>query len=554
MRFAKRRGAGAKLFERARRAGKKILILSDMYLSSETVGRLLSACGYEGWEDILVSSEEGLLKADGDLYRRCLQKYPQAIGRILHVGDSWRADVEGSRKAGIPSLFLPPAREVFEDRIRGCPAGSMADPAAPFLGRLFVRSGRESLGVRCMQALVLREYLDDPYRPFAGGGSINADPRLLGYYGLGMHLTGLALWMEQVRRSCGYGRIWFLARDGDLPMQVYETLFGRERSGYLYCSRKALLPMMAETESDFYLLPFSPRGQSPESLFALLDFACGPSVEETARIFEKAGMGWKKRFSGGAGMEGALRIFLSSCYSREKHREARALICRYFACVRQGDVFFDTGSSGRIQEAISRALGFPADVFYICEDRQASGERKRAGGFQIRSLYPFLPGIRGMMREILLSAPGGSCIGYREEEGKVLPVLEEKEPGRDQALILGQIRRGALDFIRDFRQAFGDGSFFADLDAREASLPLEGMLAGMTEEEMVFFEPFVFEDKVYGGGERIRVKDLYRQQLAQAGLGGGGTAPAGAPAVEKGRGMKAFAGRLVKKWRSLTET
>ena len=76
----------------------------------------------------------------------------------------------------------------------------------------------------------------------------------------------------------------------------------------------------------------------------------------------------------------------------------------------------------------------------------------------------------------------------------------------------------------------------------------------MTEEEMVFFEPFVFEDKVYGGGERIRVKDLYRQQLAQAGLGGGGTAPAGAPAVEKGRGMKAFAGRLVKKWRSLTET
>lgn len=547
--FVKRRAAGARVFERARRAGKKILILSDMYLSSETIGALLSACGYEGWEAILVSSEEGVLKETGDLYRRALHKYPEAIGRLLHVGDSWRADVEGSRKAGIPSLFLPAAREVFEDRIQGCPAGALAEPAAPFLGRLFVQEGGRSLGFRCMQALVLQSCLDDPYRPFAGSGSFNADPALLGYYGLGMHLMGLAVWMEQVRKNCGYGRIWFLSRDGDLPMQVYETLFGKETAGYLYCSRRSLLPMMAETECDFYQLPISPTGQSPRSLLALLDFACGPSREEAERIFREAGLRPERRFVDAAGLEEGIRLFLSSCYSREKHLAARNLIRRSFACVRRGDVFFDTGSSGRIQEAICRALPFSADVFYICEDRQASGERKRAGGFQVHSLYPFLPRIRGMMREILVSDPGGSCLGYREEEGRVLPVLEEAEPCRDQALVLSRIRRGALDFARDFKAAFGDGSFFTDLDAREASLPLEGMLAGMTEKDLTFFEPFVFEDRVFGGGERIRVRDLYREQLSQAGLlqeaGKETPLPAG-----RARRLRALAGRLVRKWRS----
>jgi len=516
MRFCRRRRSGGRLYDRARRAGKKILILSDMYLPSSLLAALLSESGYEGWEGILVSSEEGVLKEKGDLYRRCLQKYPEAIGRILHVGDSWKADVEGSRKAGIPSLFFPSEREVFEDRIRESRAGRMADPAAPFRGRLFER--RRSPLFRCMQALVIRECMDDPYRPLSGSGAFGGDPWILGYYGLGMHLTGLALWMEEERKRCGAGRIWYLSRDGDLPLQVRRILMGDEGAGYLYCSRRALLPFMALTPADFYQLPLSPRGHTPESLSGLLDFCRGPSMEETEEIFGRAGKSFRKHFAGREDMEEAVRIFLESCYSREKHQEAMEMIREYFSCVRPGDLFFDTGMSGRIQGALCRAAGFPADVFYICEDREESFRTKQAGGFRIRSLYPFLPRIRGMMREILVSDPGGACTGYRKEKGRVLPVLEERMPCREERLVLERIRRGALAFAEDFRETFGEERGFSDIDPREASLPLEGMLAGMSDRDLALFAPFLFEDRVYGGSGEIRAGVLFRDQLSEAGF------------------------------------
>ena len=516
MRFCRRRRSGGKLYDRARRAGRKILILSDMYLPSSVLGGLLARNGFEGWEGILVSSEEGVLKEGGDLYRRCLQKYPQAIGRILHIGDSWKADVEGSRRAGIPSLFFPSEREVFEDRIRDCPAGKMADPAGAFLGRLFER--KSSPPFRCMQALVMQACMDDPYRSFGGSGFFGGDPWILGYYGVGMHLTGLALWMEKIRKSRGAGRIWYLSRDGDLPMKVRNILKGEEGAGYLYCSRRALLPFMVREPADFFQLPLSPPGHSPESLSDLLSFCRGPSMKETEEIFRRAGKSFHSLFTGREDLEEAVRLFLESCYSREKHEEAMGRIREYFSCVRPGDMFFDTGMSGRIQGAVCRAAGFPADVFYICEDREESFRTKEAGGFRILSLYPFQPRIRGMMREILLSDPGGTCTGYRRENGRTVPVLEEKGPGREESLVLERIRRGALAFAEDFKETFGEEESLTDIDPTEASLPLEGMLAGMTDRDLALFAPFFFEDRLYGGSDRIRAGALYRTQLSEAGF------------------------------------
>ena len=176
----------------------------------------------------------------------------------------------------------------------------------------------------------------------------------------------------------------------------------------------------------------------------------------------------------------------------------------------------DAVSAGEIHTAL--AAGFPADVFYICEDREESFGAKQAEDFRIRSLYPYLPRIRGMMREILISDPGGSCTGYRREKGLVLPVLEEREPCREESLVLEAVRRGALAFAEDFRETFGEVKGFSDIDPREASLPLEGMLAAMTERDLALFAPFLFEDRVYGGAGKIRVRDLFRSQLSEAGF------------------------------------
>jgi FMN phosphatase YigB (HAD superfamily) len=83
-------------------------LCSDMYLSSSQVLQLLvqaaEKSGYRLHEPqiVLVSSEVGIGKAAG-LFDLLLEKTKLRADEILHLGDNWRADVEGARRKGIRS-------------------------------------------------------------------------------------------------------------------------------------------------------------------------------------------------------------------------------------------------------------------------------------------------------------------------------------------------------------------------------------------------------------------------------------------------------------------
>jgi len=79
------------------------VVSNNTELLSETIGRL-------GWSrrfaTITYSQEVGAEKPDPRVFRRALERAGCSPTEVLHVGDSWEADVLGARAAGIPALWL----------------------------------------------------------------------------------------------------------------------------------------------------------------------------------------------------------------------------------------------------------------------------------------------------------------------------------------------------------------------------------------------------------------------------------------------------------------
>jgi HAD superfamily hydrolase (TIGR01549 family) len=70
-----------------------LIAISDMYLDQETISQLLRSCGYPPFKRIYVSSEEGVSKSEGELFRRVRELEHWEGKHIAHIGDNFHSDV-----------------------------------------------------------------------------------------------------------------------------------------------------------------------------------------------------------------------------------------------------------------------------------------------------------------------------------------------------------------------------------------------------------------------------------------------------------------------------
>jgi hypothetical protein len=100
------------MFQKAVAAGKRVFLTSDMYLPSKFLGDLLESLGIRGYEQILVSCEEGSMKQDYLLER--LLSLGCGADKIIHIGDSWEHDVVPADTLGIRWVHIPTVQEIAQ--------------------------------------------------------------------------------------------------------------------------------------------------------------------------------------------------------------------------------------------------------------------------------------------------------------------------------------------------------------------------------------------------------------------------------------------------------
>lgn len=98
------------LYDLLRSEGKRIAIVSDMYLPSMFIGEVLDRCGYEGYERLYVSGEYDMSKRKGDLFHLVYEELEVQPKRVLHIGDHPLSDYYVPRKMGMEAFLYREGR------------------------------------------------------------------------------------------------------------------------------------------------------------------------------------------------------------------------------------------------------------------------------------------------------------------------------------------------------------------------------------------------------------------------------------------------------------
>jgi HAD hydrolase, family IA, variant 1 len=512
------RNSAKYLYDLAKSSGKKVIIVSDMYLEKDIIEEILKKHSYTGYEKLFLSSDIRLTKYSIDLFKYVLNYLSIQAGKVLHIGDTWINDYVNPRSIGMNSLFFPKAAESFENIIQTEKTNLCATKGDTIAGAWIKRTPyKRSLKQGMLISMIANKYFDNPFRSFNSMSDFNADPYFIGYYPVGMHMLGFVQWLLKEAKLRQYKKLCFMSRDGYLPMKAYEMYSKSDPEApkfeYIYTSRKSLMPYIVQHKEDLYQYPTVVTNQTPISMKGLLYFCTAETEEkEYRKIMKENGIDIEKRFEDEKEYYNFVNVYLKYFYSQETHENSKRECSKYFECIDESTATVDMGYSGRIQGALSEAVGRGVDVFFVHADDNRHEIEMRQHDYKIISFYDFTPYMSGVIREHILSSTEPSCIGYTKT-GE--PILEFEEKCVADNWVIETIQKGAIDFINDSLgkiKLFEGNNFGKSI---ELSLPFEGFARNAKEMDLQIFRSSFFEDEVWGGSRKINIADFIRNQHAE---------------------------------------
>ena len=203
--------------------GKRIVIVSDMYLPKEFLAQMLKKNGYTGFSSLYVSCEYGVSKSDGKLFSLVARELPGNVS-VVHVGDNEHSDVKMAKQAGWDTWYYP---NVNKKALSYRPYDM-----SPVTGGAY----RGVVDNHLYQGL--EQYSMEYEYGFIYGG---------------LFVLGYCQFIHQYCVAHQIDRVLFLSRDGDILKQVYDYLYPEEHAVYVYWSRAAATKLMAKYNKYDYL-------------------------------------------------------------------------------------------------------------------------------------------------------------------------------------------------------------------------------------------------------------------------------------------------------------
>ncbi len=193
--------------------GKKIVLISDMYLPKECIEKMLSNCGYEGYSRLYLSCDCQKRKAcKGELFDYALQDLNITPNKIVHIGDHPKSDGRNPGRLGIKSILVRPNihTEFFREN-------SLNDKDRFHYHILRSFCANRDAGI------------EDYFERF-------------GYEVFGPLLAGFCDWLNSQTLEKKAEKIYFFARDGYIVKKAYDILFPNTdiKDYYLEVSRRSL--------------------------------------------------------------------------------------------------------------------------------------------------------------------------------------------------------------------------------------------------------------------------------------------------------------------------
>lgn len=491
------RQSGRWLWDRAVQSGKRVVVVSDMYLGEECLKQILDKNGYYGYEKIYVSSETGKRKITGNLYLHVMEDLKVSSGRILHIGDNEESDCRIATECGMKAALLPSAISVYDS----IGASHQVEKICSDLTNW--DAAKTSVAIGAMRQMAAVKYFDDPFRTFDKSSDYNNDPYFVGYGALGMHLMALTRWIAENAMRDKVDQMIFMARDGYLPKLAYDILRKIHpelpESRYLHVSRRAVLPAMISKPEDLYDLPVDITYQTPRKLMRLLEFCKKEDIESEEPFYSDSELDKDTYLE-------FIRQFIDRYYDQDKHEKAKQRIADYISSKVTLDnaALFDMGYSGRIPAALINATHIKPCIYYFHSDGRDHFRYEDKMGVRIRSFFDFNPYMEASIREYSYLEPVHSCIGYTEK----LEEIYDAGPAPGYYEAASEMQKGAMDFINDFLKHFKDYENQTLFRYHDAAMPFEAFIRFCTGNDMKIYENVLIDDELWGGRRDIELKYL----------------------------------------------
>lgn len=523
IKYCMQRNSAKELFDLALSYGKRVVIISDMYLERDTIEKILAKNGYEGYEALFLSSEQRLLKSTGDLFKRASKELKIKKGTAIHFGDNWNSDYIKASEHGFKPMFFPKATETFENKISDIYTGNGATPFTTLLAtKDKPLASMEQLPLRCALATAVNNAFDYPFTIFQSGSNYNGDTYLMGYTTLGMHVLGIAEWILDEAKKNGYKKIVFLARDGKMVKKAFDMLCQARnediKSDYFYATRKALMPYSIKEAKDLYSLEafIDVREHTPLHLMELISTVLKPLSENDKTLYKQRGIELEERFRNYGEFYSFISALIDISFDESLCRHNFAVASEAFKNVfSENTATFDLGYSGRLQSIICDLAQRSIDTFFI-HTNGYNTDINVQDRFKIYSYYDHTPTISGIIREYFMSDPTPSCYGYKFDGGIITPLIEKTTDSLsyESTFAVCQMQKGALDYVKDYLDIFGE---LDDFKARNSdyAIAFDYMLLNSPEFDRYAFSNAMIEDTVYSGYEARSVFETWTWHLAQ---------------------------------------
>lgn len=416
-----------KVYDWCREQHKKIILISDMYLDQDFMAELLSRCGYTGYEALYVSSWHGVTKQSGALYGEVYKQIPFAKGQVIHIGDSITRDWLRARQQHFSSKLI--ARDPL--RSKYIKINDLHEEQRKLWGRL---------------RTVINGYEDTQWPAFYR----------YGFEVVGPLLYGFCKWLHDTVQEHREEKLFFLARDGYLLWQAYNSMYGSDaiENCYLYLSTIVMRRVQAWMGAD----PLEVISAHPPRTFIKLEDFCqlfGVERDALADICKSNDLELNDYFLPEAFSRDPRLVAFCEQIKHIPPVNAKELYQKTIKYLRQQHfegkaALVDIGWRGTIQNYLQTLINAETDLAasltgYYLGFKEVAGDTGAKFSFipDTERAYEFVTSFF----EFPFPPPEGTVIGYEERGGIVYPISHVCEFDEDERAKISMAQKGALHFI-----------------------------------------------------------------------------------------------------------
>jgi predicted HAD superfamily hydrolase len=429
-------------------ANHKVAYISDFYISGDFVRELLVAAGLSlERADLTVSCDEGATKKSGTLYNVVAARYGISRDSIVHTGDHPISDIVMAKRAGVAVIPYLSGKTTHGELVLGSSQATATEGLASSLIGGAARRARLSSS-------------NDRYSDTWSLATGVAGPLLFGY----------VFWLLHEAKNRSIGRLYFLARDGQILLTIANEINNAKGLGldlrYLPASRSA------------WFLASNATGTAAERAAALIPDQAAVvgdilkridvsphSVEEQLQAWGYADEADRLRSIQGHAELDRIKSMLSTPPLSEliasRSNEESLTTLEYFE---ENDLLdgtalaiVDIGWKGRLQRALAKLLRQRGDStlptgFYL-------GLRESPPAREVGDCLAYFSesdalSINPSLAEVFCSADHGTVITYkRSSDAVVRPLLAPPENRDTDIWNLGVFQSGVQSFARHMLDA-----------------------------------------------------------------------------------------------------